>query len=124
MSFLRSKSILGLLFVLIFITSSCVSVDTTRLSTAPNNLTPVNADQVKVYRNADSVPCDYSEVAIINTRGGSGTMKNDKLINKAKQEGGGLGANAIIIEKLGEKKMLLESEPTADVLAIYEKNCQ
>ncbi len=99
--------------------SSCVSVDTTRLSTAPENLSPVSTEDVNIYRSESSVPCEYSEVAILSIKGDA-TVGNDKLVSKARQKAGQIGANGIIISKFGESPTMYDSEPTAEILAIFE----
>ena len=110
--------------ILLLVTTSvifagCVLVDTTRLSNAPDNLTPLRPNQVNTYQDSSSVSCPYKEVALISTQGGSYTG-NDRLVNEGKKEAADIGANGIILSKFGEAEQLLSSDPTAQVLAIYE----
>jgi len=111
--------------ILLLVTTSvifagCVSVETTRLSNAPDNLTPLRPNQVNTYQDSSSVSCPYEEVALISTQGGGSYIGNDRLVNEAKKEAADIGANGVILSKFGESEMLLSSEPTAQVLAIYE----
>lgn len=107
--------------LLLFFTTGCVSLDTTTLSTAPSNLSPVSSNQVNVYKSDKSIACNYSEVAIISAQGSESFSSNDKLIRKAKSKAGEMGANGIIVSEFGESQNMLGSEPTAEVIAIFEE---
>jgi len=105
----------------LFLLAGCVSTDVTRLSSAPEGLTPISPSEVSVYRDTSSVGCSYQDVAIIDTRGGSElTVSNDKLVSEAKGSAAEIGANALILENFGDVEMLGSSEPTGKFLAIYE----
>lgn len=117
-----AKAFVSIITFGLLIVAGCVSTDVTRLSSAPDGLTPVPASEVSVYRDTSSISCSYSEVALIDTRGGSElTVSNDKLVSEAKESAGELGANAIVVDNFGDVEMLGSSEPTGKFLAIYEE---
>lgn len=116
-----TKLLCSVITLALLLLTGCVSTDVTKLSSTPDGLTPTSPAEVSVYRDTSSVECSYSEVALIDTRGGSElTVSNDKLVSEAKESAAELGANGIVLENFGDVEMLGSSEPTGKFLAVYE----
>jgi hypothetical protein len=90
-----------ILAVIVCLWTSCVSVNATRLGTAP--LRPaVSANKVAVYLTADRVPGKYEEVALLNAGGSSRWTTESEMYDVMRSRAGQYGANAIILDSMSE----------------------
>lgn len=109
----------ALIILLVF--TGCVGIETTRVSDAPQDLTPLTTDEVSVYQDSSTVPCPFRRVARVNTEGdGTGFVGTDRLVNKAKEKAAEIGANGLITSNF-DKPDWPFSKPTARMLAISEE---
>jgi hypothetical protein len=95
------KYFLAVVTLSLIFTVSCVSVNATRIGTAPVR-PPIPAEQVVIYRTADQVPSKYEEIALLNAKGESSWTTESGMYEAMKKKAGQLGANAIILDAVSE----------------------
>lgn len=85
---------------LVLLVSSCVSVNSTKLSS--KTYPPLNPEDVTIYLAVDDIKGEFERVAIINVSGDA-TMTNERQLNEAaRKEAAKLGANGILFEGIDE----------------------
>lgn len=93
--FLLASSVLVL-----FGATGCISTQATRLGSSDRP--SVSEDAVRVYRTAETIGCEYEEVAIINAQGSSGMTNENQMIRAAKKRAAKSGANALVLSRINE----------------------
>lgn len=88
----------ALLFALLL--SACVNTEATVLSSAPDNLKPVDTSQVAVYADSSGLECPHERVAMIRAEGTTSGVSDKKMIENTKEKAAKLGANAILVGAL------------------------
>lgn len=88
-----------ILFTLSFLTG-CISTEVTTLR--QSSYTPVHPDAVVIYRSADDIKGKYEELALITTEGDANWTKESKMLEKAREKAGNLGANGLVLDAMHE----------------------
>jgi len=102
----------------------CVQTNVTRLSTAPEGLSPVDTSQIEVYADTSSIECDYDEVAYVGATGSVANMPMSRMIQGAKPKAGKMGANALVIggkRTQGPSYFDRYGNTESKFLAVYER---
>lgn len=90
----------ALLLLAFAVLSGCISTQATVLD--PETRPEIAADSVRVYRTAESIKCEYAEVAIIHAQGGANFTNENQMINAAKKKAGKVGANGVVLGNINE----------------------
>jgi hypothetical protein len=97
---MRSVPRIGLIACLVCL-MGCVSAQVTRLGSI-DSYPPVAPSDVQVFLVESDVPGPFTKVALIRLKGDADWTNETAMVNKAKQEAGKLGANALILGKTDE----------------------
>lgn len=87
-------------FVGLLSLTGCVQTQATMLD--PTERAPLTEDQVRVYRTAENVECEYTEVAVINAQGSAGGTNESQMVSAAKKRAARIGANGVILGTVNE----------------------
>jgi hypothetical protein len=87
-------------FVGMFALAGCIQTQATMLD--PTARPAVPAEEVRVYRTAESIECDYAEVALIHAQGGANFTNENQMIEAAKKRAGTIGANGVVLGTIDE----------------------
>lgn len=116
---------------LAFLASGCISTQATMLD--PTSRPPVPQEEVRVYRAAESIECDYTEVAVLHAQGGSYLTNEHMMIKAAKKRAGKVGANGVVLGTINEPSSGAKvagaifgvgTERRGEMLAVYVDPCQ
>ena len=66
------------------------------------NLPPVHPDDVIIYLSEDDIDGEWENIAIIHAQGDSQLTRESKMLRKAREQAGEIGANGILIEEIKE----------------------
>ena len=65
---------------------------------------PVCPDAVEIYTDASHVKADYVEVALLNSKGESGSTSEKGMYESQRRKAAQMGANGLILEPISEPK--------------------
>ena len=92
---------LATVFVFLVSATSCGARTRIGATNPALSLAPTCADAVGVYPDAERVPYDYYEVALITAEGNSVYTGNGDLLKAIRNKAAGVGANGVLINSLG-----------------------
>lgn len=92
-----------LVFATLSVCGACVSTNAAVLNPSVK-LAPVCPDGVQLFTSADKVGKDYREIAILNSKGQSGSTSEEGMYNSQRKKAAQLGANGIIVNNINEPK--------------------
>ena len=76
--------------------AACVSTNAALLNPSLK-LAPICPDGVQVFTDTSKVGKPYTEVAVLNSKGGSDVTSESGMINSQRKKAAGLGANGLIL---------------------------
>lgn len=83
--------------------AGCVHTNAAVLD-ASVKLAPICDKGVIVYTDASKVASDYKEIALLNSKGNTGSTTEAGMIHSQQQKAASLGANGIILNPISEPK--------------------
>jgi len=93
------------LFALVLL-AGCVQTQATLLdgSTYP----AVDSEDVVLYLSEDDIPTEWKPIAIIHAQGDAQWTRESRMLRKARERAGTLGANGILIEDINEPSAIAQ----------------
>lgn len=119
-----SRNSITLVFAFILVgcgaTVGQVSTSATMLDSAPDDRPSVDVSEVSVYSSFESVECEYSRVAFVESTPRLGARNEKDVINSGKEKAAEIGANGLVIEEMDTSA----NNPQSSFVAIFEsKSC-
>jgi hypothetical protein len=90
-----------LMFLTCVLSVACVHTNAAVLDVT-QRFAPICSDGVKVFSDSSRVGQPYQEVALLNSKGQTGTTSEAGMINSQRQKAAELGANGIILSGIRE----------------------
>ena len=101
-----------LLLTGLLLLSGCIQTQATML--ANTDYPPVHPEDVVIYLDEADIEGDWEKIAIINAQGDSRFTRESKMLEKAREKAGEIGANGLLIEEIKDPSVF--AEIAADVL--------
>lgn len=95
---LKKSAILAI--ALLISVSGCITMETTTLG--PTDFPPVPANEIWVFFSEEEIEYPFTRIALFHLEGDANWTQESKMIDKAKQKAGQMGANAIVLRDMHE----------------------
>jgi hypothetical protein len=93
----------GLAVVLLLGLGACVHTNAVQLNPGQARA-PVCPNAVEIYTDASHVQSEYVEVALLNSKGESGSTSEKGMYESQRRKAAEMGANGLILEPISEPK--------------------
>src|SRR3989449_5612304 len=93
----------------VLVLAACVSTNAALLNPSLK-LAPICPDGVQVFTDTSKVGKPYTEVAVLNSKGGSDVTSESGMINSQRKKAAGLGANGLILGTMKDPSTGARSE--------------